>query len=81
MPAFLSPRKVNPTPEPAVMAKILELEQVANAEPHNAQKQLAFFEALMQSAVKPAYDVVIARWERMCEFVRTPSNAFFLILI
>jgi len=54
------------------MAKILELEQAANAEPRNVQTQLAFFEALMQSAVKPAYDVVVARWERMVEF--DPSN-------
>lgn len=51
------------------MAKILELEQAANAEPHNVQKQLAFYEALVESGVKPGYDVVIARWERMCEFV------------
>ncbi|THH27247.1 hypothetical protein EUX98_g6934 [Antrodiella citrinella] len=55
------------------MATILELEQAANAEPHNVQTQLAFFDALMKSGVKPAYDVVVARWERMCEFVRTMS--------
>ncbi|KAH8107075.1 ATP-dependent metallopeptidase Hfl [Cristinia sonorae] len=70
--SLLTPRKPNVTPEPAVMAKVLELEQAANAEPHNPQKQLAFFQALMDSGVKPGYDVVIARWERMCEF--DPSN-------
>ena len=52
------------------MAKVLELEQAANTEPHNVQKQLAFFQALMDTGAKPGYDVVIARWERMCEFVR-----------
>ncbi|OBZ75445.1 ATP-dependent zinc metalloprotease FTSH 5, mitochondrial [Grifola frondosa] len=68
--SIFSPRKpfATATPPPAVVANIATLEADANVHPNDAQKQLALFEALVNTKVKPGYDVVIARWERMCEF-------------
>ncbi|TFY64871.1 hypothetical protein EVJ58_g2334 [Rhodofomes roseus] len=48
------------------------MEAEASANPHDVHKQIALFEALVGTGVKPGYDVVIARWERMCEF--DPTN-------
>jgi len=48
------------------------MEAEANANPHDVQKQIVLFEGLVGTGVKPGYDVVIARWERMCEF--DPTN-------
>lgn len=62
-------RKPTPTPPPVVVAKVAQMEAEANANPQDVQKQIALFEALVATGVKPGYDVVIARWERMCEFV------------
>lgn len=45
------------------------MEAEANANPQDVQRQVALFEALVGTGVKPGYDVVIARWERTCEFV------------
>ncbi|KZT68122.1 ATP-dependent metallopeptidase Hfl [Daedalea quercina L-15889] len=65
-------RKPAPTPPPVVVARVAQMEAEANANPHDVQKQLSLFEALVATGVKPGYDVVIARWERMCEF--DPTN-------
>ncbi|KAI0082664.1 ATP-dependent metallopeptidase Hfl [Panus rudis PR-1116 ss-1] len=70
--SIFGPRKVVPTPSPAVVASIATLEADANAHPQDVQKQIALFEALLNTRVKAGYDVVIARWERMCEF--DPEN-------
>lgn len=72
--SVFGPRKPTPTPAPAIVARIATLEADANAHPESLYKQLALFDALVASGVKPAYDVVIARWERTCEFVRHPST-------
>ncbi|KZT11352.1 ATP-dependent metallopeptidase Hfl [Laetiporus sulphureus 93-53] len=48
------------------------MEADANASSNDVQKQVELYEALVGTGVKPGYDVVIARWERMCEF--DPSN-------
>lgn len=37
--------------------------------PHDVSKQLALFQALLDTKLKSSYDLVISRWERMCEFV------------
>ena len=67
---LLTRRKPVQTPSPAVVANIALIEADANASPHNPQKQIALFEALMQTKNKAGYDLVATRWERMCEFVR-----------
>ncbi|CCM02099.1 uncharacterized protein FIBRA_04176 [Fibroporia radiculosa] len=61
-------RRPTPTPPPTVVARVAAIEAEANANPYGVEKQVALFEALVGTDVKPGYDVVIARWERMCEF-------------
>lgn len=67
--SLLTRSKPVQTPSPAVVANIALIEADANASPHDTQKQIALFEALVQTKNKAGYDLVIARWERMCEFV------------
>lgn len=61
--------KPSSTPAPAVVAKVAHLEAEANANPNDIAKQLALYQALVDTQVKAGYEVVITRWERMCEFV------------
>lgn len=67
--SIFAPRKVTATPPPSVVAHISTVEADANAHPQDVQKQIALSEALLSTKVKAGYDVVISRWERMCEFV------------
>lgn len=60
--------KPSSTPAPAVVAKVARLEAEANANPNDVAKQLALYQALVDTQVKAGYEVVITRWERMCEF-------------
>ncbi|KAI3610606.1 intermembrane space aaa protease iap-1 [Moniliophthora roreri] len=55
-------------PSPTVVAHITRLEAEANVYPHDVSKQLAFFEALRDTKLKSSYELIISRWERMCEF-------------
>lgn len=57
------------TPPPSVVADVVRIEAEANAAPHDVSKQLALFEALAATKVKAGYDLILTRWERMCEFV------------
>ncbi|KAG1772675.1 P-loop containing nucleoside triphosphate hydrolase protein [Suillus occidentalis] len=50
--------KPSSTPAPAVVANVA----------HDVAKQLALYQALVGTQVKAGYEVVITRWERMCEF-------------
>jgi ATP-dependent metalloprotease len=52
-----------------MIANIASIEASADANPHDVEKQVALFNALVDTQVKAGYDVVISRWERMCEFV------------
>lgn len=72
--SLFSPRKPVSTPPPSVVANVAALEADADANPQDVQKQLTLFDALMATKVKPAYDVIIARWERTCEFVSGSSS-------
>lgn len=74
-------RKPTPTPPPAVVANVAALEADANANPTDVYKQVALLQALIATKVRPGYDVVIARWERACEFVRSFLSAGILRLI
>ncbi|KAJ8584286.1 ATP-dependent metallopeptidase Hfl [Rhizopogon salebrosus TDB-379] len=64
--------KASSTPAPAVVAKVARLEAEANANPDDVSKQLALFYALTETQVKAGYEVVMTRWERMCEL--NPSS-------
>ncbi|KAK7054912.1 i-AAA protease yme1 [Paramarasmius palmivorus] len=55
-------------PSPTVVAQITRLEAEANVYPHDVSKQLALFEALQDTKLKSSYELIISRWERMCEF-------------
>lgn len=65
--------KPTPLPTPHVVAHITRLEAEANVHPHDVAKQVALFEALVATKMKSSYELVISRWERMCEFVRNSS--------
>ncbi|KAG6909717.1 hypothetical protein DXG01_015919 [Tephrocybe rancida] len=56
------------SPSPLVVAHISRLEAEANVTPHDVSKQLALFQALAETKLKSSYDLIISRWERMCEF-------------
>ncbi|KAG1831763.1 ATP-dependent metallopeptidase Hfl [Suillus variegatus] len=60
--------KASSTPAPAVVAKVARLEAEANASPDDVARQLALYQVLVDTQVKAGYEVVITRWERMCEF-------------
>ncbi|KIP08133.1 hypothetical protein PHLGIDRAFT_69783 [Phlebiopsis gigantea 11061_1 CR5-6] len=66
--SIFAPRKPSPVPPPQVVANIATVEAAADANPSDVEKQVALFEALLATNVKPGYDVLISRWERMCEF-------------
>lgn len=59
-----------PSTSPIVVAHISRLEGEANANPTNVDKQLELFYALIETKTQAGRDLVMARWERMCEFVR-----------
>lgn len=61
--------KPTPTPSPAIVANIARIEAEANNAPHDVNKQLALFQALVDTKAKPGYELLVTRWERMCEFV------------
>lgn len=67
--SIFAPRKPASVPPPQVVANIAAIEAAADANPHDVEKQTALFEALLATKVKAGYDVLISRWERMCEFV------------
>ncbi|TFK29935.1 ATP-dependent peptidase [Coprinopsis marcescibilis] len=57
-----------PAPTPHVVAHITRLEAEANVHPHDVDRQLDLFEALVDTKMKSSFELVISRWERMCEF-------------
>lgn len=73
-------RKPAPAPPPQVVANIASVEAAADTEPHDVEKQIALFEALLATNVKPGYDVLVSRWERMCEFVSTWKILYLSLL-
>ncbi|KAG6814340.1 hypothetical protein H0H92_010925 [Tricholoma furcatifolium] len=55
-------------PSPLVISHISRLEAEANVTPHDVPKQLALYQALAETKLKASHDLIINRWERMCEF-------------
>ncbi|THU91162.1 ATP-dependent metallopeptidase Hfl [Dendrothele bispora CBS 962.96] len=60
--------KSSKLPSPTVVANITRLEAEANVYPHDVSKQLALFQALINTDLKSSYDLIISRWEKMCQF-------------
>jgi ATP-dependent metalloprotease len=52
------------------------MEADANAHPYDIEKQLALFQALSETNIQPGYELIINRWERMTEFVRSILDTF-----
>ncbi|KAH9981299.1 ATP-dependent peptidase [Lactifluus volemus] len=65
--------KPSPTPSPHAVAHVARIEVDANVHPHDVEKQLALFKALSDTNIQPAYELIVNRWERMTEFVRSCS--------
>ncbi|KAJ7097931.1 ATP-dependent peptidase [Mycena belliarum] len=81
---FSRPRP-SPAPSPHVVVEISKLEAEADINRHDAPKQITLFQALVSTKFKQSYEVVISRWEKMCEFdpaspVLHSSEAFRLYL-
>ncbi|KAF7338299.1 ATP-dependent peptidase [Mycena venus] len=60
--------KPSPSPSPHVVVEISKLEAEADVNRHDVPKQLTLFQALVSTNLKQSYEVVISRWEKMCEF-------------
>ncbi|KAK2466919.1 hypothetical protein APHAL10511_001177 [Amanita phalloides] len=58
----------SPVPSPHVVAQITRLEADANVNPHDVDKQLTLFRALIDTRLPSSYELVVTRWERMCEY-------------
>lgn len=50
------------------MVEIARLEAEVNADPNDLSKHIALFKAMVGTKTKAGYDLVMSRWERMCEF-------------
>ncbi|KAF5391384.1 hypothetical protein D9757_001895 [Collybiopsis confluens] len=61
-------RKPTPLPTPAVVANITRLEAEADVQPHDTSKQLALYEALLDTKLNSSYELIISRWQKICEF-------------
>ncbi|KAM5535188.1 hypothetical protein V8D89_011124 [Ganoderma adspersum] len=61
-------RRPTGVPPPAVVASVSKLEAEADAHPEDVEKQIALFDALVNTKVKPGLNTVVARWERTSEF-------------
>lgn len=61
----------SPTPPPHAVAHVARFEADANAHPYDVEKQVALFQALSDTNIQPGYELIINRWERMTEFVRS----------
>ena len=71
--------KPSPTPSPHAVAHVARIEADANTQPHDVEKQLALFQALSDTHIKPGYELIINRWERMTEFVRFTSGHSWIV--
>ncbi|KAF7363444.1 ATP-dependent peptidase [Mycena sanguinolenta] len=79
------PPKPAASPSPHVVVEISKLEAEADVNRHDVAKQITLFQALVSTNLKQSYEVVISRWEKMCEFDKTSpllhsSEAFRLYL-
>ena len=57
------------TPSPRTVAEISKLEAIADSDPSNVASQVHLFQELLNTRSKTGRNIVMSRWERMCEFV------------
>ncbi|KAG8823517.1 hypothetical protein FRC17_009306, partial [Serendipita sp. 399] len=67
-------KRMNPErlTSPLVYARIVSLEEEANASPNNVAKQVTLWRAILELGTPSAYQKIISRWERLLEF--TPHS-------
>ncbi|KAG8755147.1 hypothetical protein FRC14_004309 [Serendipita sp. 396] len=67
-------KRMNPErlTSPLVYARIISLEEEANASPNNVAKQVTLWRAILELGTSSAYQKIISRWERLLEF--TPHS-------
>ncbi len=63
-------KSANSSPHPSQVAEISKLEAAADSDPNNVDTQVQLFRSLLGTGMKTGYNVIMSRWERMCEFVR-----------
>ncbi|KAI6108981.1 ATP-dependent metallopeptidase Hfl [Pisolithus croceorrhizus] len=78
--------KPNATPSPDTVAEIARLEAEVNTDPNNSKAHEELFRALAATKTKAGYDLIMSRWERMCEAnpsspLISSDNAFRLYLL
>lgn len=78
--------KPTATPSPDTVAEIARLEAEANTDPNNAHAHEELFRSLAATKTKAGYDLIMSRWERMCELNPTSpliqsDKAFRLYLL
>ncbi|KAJ7046779.1 ATP-dependent peptidase [Mycena alexandri] len=83
--SIFSRPKPSQAPSPHVVVEISKLEAEADVNRHDVARQITLFQALVSTNFKQSYEVVISRWEKMCEFdpaspVLHSSEAFRLYL-
>ncbi|KAJ7063299.1 ATP-dependent peptidase [Mycena amicta] len=66
--SVFSRSKPLPAPSPHLVVEISKLEAEADVNRHDVAKQIVLFQALVSTNFKQSYEVVISRWEKMCEF-------------
>ncbi|KIJ17405.1 hypothetical protein PAXINDRAFT_168077 [Paxillus involutus ATCC 200175] len=66
--SFFPWSKATSTPSPDTVVEIARLEAEVNADPNDLSKHIALFKAMVGTKTKAGYDLVMSRWERMCEF-------------
>ncbi|KAF8628321.1 hypothetical protein AX15_003868 [Amanita polypyramis BW_CC] len=83
--SLFSRQNPSPIPSPHVVAHITRLEADANVHPQDVEKQLTLFRALVDTRLPSSYELIVTRWERMCEYDSTSpllhsTDAFELYL-
>ncbi|KIL00403.1 hypothetical protein PAXRUDRAFT_821687 [Paxillus rubicundulus Ve08.2h10] len=71
--SFFPWSKPTSIPSPDTVAEIARLEAEVNADPNDLSKHISLFRAMVGTKTKAGYDLVMSRWERMCEFNPTSS--------
>lgn len=62
------------------VAIITRAEAEADADPNNVDAQVRLFKLLIESQRSAGWNVILSRWERMCEFVSSAGHSFLPLL-
>ena|ERR1700761_5197476 len=67
--ASLLPRSPVTVPTPETLASVHRLEADADASPKDIERHVLLYQALLRTKVKQGSERVMARWERLVQFV------------